>query len=111
THKLSECGFKVHADQLVTTVGATHALDLVCRTLLQPGDAVLVDEPGWPVEFARLAQLGLRVLPVPRTTEGPDLAVMRKLARDHHPKLYVTVSVLHNPTSTMLSPGHAHQVL
>jgi DNA-binding transcriptional MocR family regulator len=111
THRLIECGFKLDADQLITTIGATHALDLVCRTLLQPGDAVLVDEPGWPVEFARLAQLGLRVLPVPRTTEGPDLAVMRKLARDHHPKLYVTVSVLHNPTSTMLSPGHAHQVL
>jgi DNA-binding transcriptional MocR family regulator len=111
THKLAECGLKVDADQIITTVGATQALDLVTRTLLQPGDAVLVDEPAWPVEFARLAQLGLRVLPVPRGADGPDLTVMAKLARDHHPKLYVTVSVLHNPTSTMLSPGHAHQVL
>lgn len=109
--RLAECGLKADADQLITTVGATHALDLVTRTLLQPGDAVLVDEPGWPVEYARLAQLGLRVLPVPRGTDGPDLAIMHKLAQAHHPKLYVTVSVLHNPTSTMLSPGHAHQVL
>jgi len=111
THRLAEHGLKVDAEQIITTVGATQALDLVTRALLQPGDAVLVDEPGWPVEFARLAQLGLRVLPVPRGPEGPDLDAMRKLARDHHPKLYVTVSVLHNPTSTMLSPGHAHKVL
>jgi len=109
--RLAEYGLKTDAEQLITTVGATHALDLVTRTLLRPGDAVLVDEPGWPVEYARLAQLGLRVLPVPRGTDGPDLNVMHKLAQAHHPKLYVTVSVLHNPTSTMLSPGHAHQVL
>lgn len=109
--KLAEYGLKTDADQIITTVGATQALDLVTRTLLQPGDAIMTDEPGWPVEFARLAQLGLRVLPVPRTTDGPDLNVIQKLAREHQPKLYVTVSVLHNPTSTMLSPGHAHQVL
>lgn len=109
--RLSEYQLKVDADQIITTLGATQALDLVTRTLLRAGDAVLVDEPAWPVEFARLAQLGLRVLPVPRGPEGPDLDIMNKLAKAHSPKLYVTVSVLHNPTSAMLSPGHAHQVL
>ncbi len=44
--------------QIVTTAGATHALDLVSRVLLEPGDSVLVDEPGWAVEFARLSRLG-----------------------------------------------------
>ncbi|MFT3858739.1 MAG: PLP-dependent aminotransferase family protein [Aquabacterium sp.] len=109
--RLAEWGIKAPADQIIATVGATHALDLVCRSLIQPGDAVLVDEPGWPVEFARLAQLGLRVLPVPRGAQGPDLDRLRQLAQAHHPKLYVTVSVLHNPTSALLSPGHAHQIL
>jgi DNA-binding transcriptional MocR family regulator len=109
--RLAEYGLKADADQLITTMGATHALDLVTRALLRPGDAVLVDEPGWPVEYARLAQLGLRVLPVPRGPEGADLDVLRQMAQTHHPKLYVTVSVLHNPTSAMLSPGHAHQIL
>jgi DNA-binding transcriptional MocR family regulator len=55
--------------------------------------------------------MGMRVLPVPRGPDGPDLAVLDKLAKAHRPKLYVTVSVLHNPTSALLSPGHAHQVL
>jgi len=76
-----------------------------------PGDAVLVDEPAWAVEYARLTQLGMRLLPVPRGADGPDLAVMATLAREHRPRMYVTVSVLHNPTGHSLSLGQAHQVL
>src|SRR4051812_4955568 len=48
------------------TVGATHALDIISRSLLRPGDRVMVEERGWAVEFARLTALGMRLLPVPR---------------------------------------------
>jgi len=109
--RLAEVGVMAEAGQIVTTLGATQALDIVSRTLLAPGDAVLVDEPGWAVEFARLAQLGMRVLPVPRGIDGPDFAVMRSLIAEHRPRLYVTVSVLHNPTGHSLTLGQAHQLL
>ena len=114
SQRLADIGVPASAAQIVTTVGATHALDLVSRTLLQAGDAVLVDEPGWAVEYARLTRLGMRLLPVPRAAGadgGPDLAVMEALLRAHRPRLYVTVSVLHNPTGQSLSPAVAHQVL
>ena len=114
SRRLADLGVRAGPGQIVTTVGATHALDVVARTLLRPGDAVLVDEPGWAVEFARLAHAGMRLLPVPRgqgADGGPDLAVMEALLRAHRPRLYVTVSVLHNPTGCSLSPAAAHQVL
>ena len=109
--RLADIGISAAPSQIVTTVGATHALDLVSRTLLQPGDAVLVDEPGWAVEYARLTRLGMRLLPVPRGPDGPDLAVMEALLHAHRPRVYVTVSVLHNPTGHSLTPAQAHQVL
>ncbi len=112
--RMADIGIHAQPAQIVTTLGATHALDLVSRTLLQPGDAVLVDEPGWAVEYARLTRMGMRLLPVPRgpgPDGGPDLAVMEALLREHHPRLYVTVSVLHNPTGGSLTPARAHQVL
>jgi DNA-binding transcriptional MocR family regulator len=114
---LADLGVAAAPGQIVTTVGATHALDLVSRTLLQPGDAVLVDEPGWAVEYARLTRMGMRLLPVPRGQGGgagdggADLAVMEALLREHRPRLYVTVSVLHNPTGLSINPAHAHQLL
>ena len=113
--KLADHGIAAQPGQIVTTVGATHALDIVTRTLLRAGDSVLVDEPGWSVEYARLAALGMRVLPVPRGGDGPDVAAMRRLIEaqppGERPRLYVTVSVLHNPTGASLGLHAAHQVL
>jgi len=109
--RLGDLGVATSAEQIVTTVGATHALDLVTRALLQPGDAVLVDDPGWSIEFARLTQAGMRLLPVPRGADGPDLEVMQRLIEQHRPRAYVTVSVLHNPTGNSLTLAQAHHVL
>jgi DNA-binding transcriptional MocR family regulator len=109
--KLAGLSVPAAPEQIITTVGATHALDIVSRTLLRPGDPVMVEEPGWAVEFARLAALGMHLLPVPRRADGPDLEVMARYCAVHRPKLYVSVSVFHNPTSYCLSPGSAHRLL
>ncbi|UST53970.1 PLP-dependent aminotransferase family protein [Comamonadaceae bacterium OTU4NAUVB1] len=111
SHKLAGIGVPAAPGQIVTTVGATHALDVVSRTLLRAGDPVMVEEPGWAIEFARLESLGMRILPVPRRADGPDLAVMARYCETHAPKLFVSVSVLHNPTGHSLAPGSAHRVL
>ena len=109
--KLSTLNVHTVPENIITTVGATHALDIVSRTLLRPGDPVMVEEPGWAVEFARLAALGMHILPVPRSADGPDLEVMARYCEVHKPKLYVSVSVFHNPTGYCLTPGSAHRVL
>ena len=113
--KLTDFGVSASPQQIITTIGATQALDIVTRTLLRAGDSVLVDEPGWSIEYARLAALGMHVLPVPRGEDGPDLAVMQRLIEAQkpaqRPRLYVTVSVLSNPTGASLSLQSAHRVL
>ena len=47
----------------------------------------------------------------PRQGDGPDLAVLEQLLLEHRPPLYVTTSVLHNPTGTSLTSAKAFQVL
>ena len=115
SQKLASINIHAAPGQIITTVGATHALDIVSRTLLRAGDYVMVEEPGWAIEFARLNALGMRILPVPRSSAGPDLDVMARycesLGEMHQPKLFVSVSVLHNPTGYCLPPGSAHRVL
>ena len=114
--RLQDTGIDARPEQIITTVGATQALDIVSRTLLKPGDTVLVEEPGWSVEFARLAALGMRMLPVPRGPHGPDLDVLARYCEAHAgspqaPRLFVSVSVLHNPTGHSLTPASAHRLL
>ncbi|MDP3829490.1 MAG: PLP-dependent aminotransferase family protein [Polaromonas sp.] len=111
SQKLSALNVHAVPEQIITSVGATHALDIVSRTLLRAGDCVMVEEPGWAVEFARLDALGMRILPVPRRADGPDLEVMAQYCALHSPKLFVSVSVFHNPTGYCLAPGSAHRVL
>jgi DNA-binding transcriptional MocR family regulator len=111
SNKLADINITAPIEQIITTVGATHALDIVSRTLLKAGDTVMVEEPGWAIEFARLQMLGLRILPVPRGPLGPDLAVMAQYCELHKPKLFVSVSVLHNPTGYSLTPQSAHSIL
>jgi DNA-binding transcriptional MocR family regulator len=109
--KLAGLSVQASPQQIITTVGATQALDVVSRTLLRAGDYVMVEEPGWAIEFARLDALGMRILPVPRRADGPDLDVMARYCELHAPKLFVSVSVFHNPTGFCLSPSSAHRIL
>ena len=109
--KLASLSVQAGPEQIITTIGATQALDVVSRTLLRAGDYVMVEEPGWAIEFARLDALGMRILPVPRRADGPDLEVMARYCEAHAPKLFVSVSVLHNPTGFCLSPSSAHRIL
>ncbi|MFT8112820.1 aminotransferase class I/II-fold pyridoxal phosphate-dependent enzyme, partial [Salmonella enterica subsp. enterica serovar Enteritidis] len=60
TGDLSERLGPVNADQIVLTHGVTHGFELVMMGLMQPGDAVLVEEPGYWNLHAQLRCHGLR---------------------------------------------------
>ncbi len=108
---LPEIGIQAQETQILLTCGASQALDLVSRTLLDPGDAVLVDDPGYYNLFGSLRLQGLRLVGVPRQADGPDVDALEILASEHKPKLYFTQTVLQNPTGTMMSHHKAFRVL
>jgi GntR family transcriptional regulator/MocR family aminotransferase len=62
----------VHAgpDDVIATTGAQQALDLVARVLLEPGDVVAMEDPGYPEARGLFALHGARVVPVPVDAEG-----------------------------------------
>ena len=109
--RLAELEIAATPDQLMLTDGASQAIDLVCRHLLQPGDAVLIDDPGYFNYLAVLRAHWAKVLPVPYTTGGPDLAALERLAAAEKPKLYLANPTLQNPTGLSLTAGQAHRLL
>lgn len=104
-------GVAVDAGRLLTTWGGTHAIDLICRALLKPGDAVLVEDPGYFLMYGRLRQAGLRIVPVARRSDGIDTEQLEAACREHRPKLLFVQSVLHNPTGWGSSAANLHRVL
>ena len=109
--RLAELDIAATPEQIVTTSGVTQALDLVAREFAHAGDTILVDDPAWFLMFGSFAVLGVKVIGVPRHQDGPDIAALCEMAALHKPKLYITNSVLHNPTSTSMSAAKAFQVL
>ena len=109
--RLTELDIAVAPDSILLTDGASQAVDLVCRHLLQPGDAVLVDDPGYFNYHAVLRAHRVRALPVPMTRDGVDLAAMERLAAAEHPKLYLANPAMQNPTGLSLTPGQAYRLL
>lgn len=97
--------------QVLTTLGATQALDLVTRLLVEPGDVVLVDEPGNGNLIKLIALAGGRVIGVPRGPDGPDAAEVARLARQHRIRAFYCNSTFHNPTGGSLSSRAAFDIL
>lgn len=108
---LSELGIAASASQIVLTQGTSQALDLIMRHFVRPGDAVLVDDPGYYNLFGNLRLHGAKLLGVPRNPDGPDIAALERLAAEHRPRIYFTQSVLQNPTGTDMSPHISFRVL
>jgi len=61
---------RADADDVLVTQGAQQALDLVGRVLVEPGDRVAVEDPGYPVARALFHSLGAKVVGVPVDDEG-----------------------------------------
>jgi len=111
TVRMAELEIEAEPEQIVLTNGAMQALDLIARYFVDEGDAVLVDEPGFFNVFANQKLNGARLYGVPRTPNGPDVAVLEALLAEHKPKLFITNSVLHNPTGTSLNRATAFRIL
>jgi len=104
-------GIAADASRILTTYGGTHAIDLICRSFLQPGDAVMVDNPGYHLLFDRLRQMGVRIVPITRRHDGPDLAQIEAACTAQRPRLFFVQSVLHNPTGWSSSAANLHRIL
>ncbi|HEX4212308.1 MAG TPA: PLP-dependent aminotransferase family protein [Candidatus Dormibacteraeota bacterium] len=68
-------------EDVVITQGAQQALDLIGRVLIEPGDCVAVEEPGYPPARRLFHSLGARVVGVPVDGEGIDVAAIPDEAR------------------------------
>lgn len=76
------------ADDVIVTQGAQQALDVIGRVLIEPGDTVAVEEPGYRPARLLFRTLGAHVVGIPVDSEGIVVAAIPKAAR----LVYVTPS-------------------
>jgi GntR family transcriptional regulator / MocR family aminotransferase len=94
------------ADTVVVTSGAQHAVDLVARVVLEPGETVAVEDPGYLPVVRLLRSLGARVAGVPVDEQGLIVDQLPPAARI----VYLTPSHQY-PLGAVLSMSRRRELL
>jgi 2-aminoadipate transaminase len=96
-------GLVIAPDQVLITNGSQQGLDLLAKVLINAGDEVLMEEPGYLGAIQSLAVQGSRFVPVPLVDDGINRDVFREKLACHSPKLFYTVPAFQNPSGICYS--------
>ncbi len=97
-HESGRCDRAIGASRVVVTTGSQQALDLLARVLLDPGDAVVVEDPAYVGALQVFQAAGAALHTVPLDADGMRVDVLAdRLATGLRPRLVHTVSSFHNP--------------
>lgn len=98
-------------EDVLVLSGSQQGIDLLARTLLNPGDAVLVEAPTYPAALSAFRFAGATVHQIPMDQEGLDVAVLEFALATYRPKVLYTVPTFGNPTGLTLAANRRRAVV
>ena len=98
-----EYGMDVQADDVLITTGSQQALDLMGKVLINPGDALAIEEPGYLGAIQAFTVFEPDFCPVPLLDDGIDLDRLEQILEERNVKLLYTVPNFQNPTGLTYS--------
>jgi DNA-binding transcriptional MocR family regulator len=101
----------LRAEDIVVTNGATEAIGVAMRALLEPGDEVAVESPTYYDYFRQLAAARAKVIEVPVREGGIDLGLLDSLSRKRKIRMIVVQPNVQNPTGTSMSDADKRRLV
>ena len=99
------------ADNLIVTTGSQQALDLLGKTMISPGDKVIVEGPTFLATIQCFRLYGADLISAPIDANGVQVDKLEALIAEHKPKLVYLIPTFGNPSGAMLSLERRKQVL
>ncbi len=109
-------GIPVTKDHVIIASGSAHAIGMVCETLLDPGDVVLVESPNFPGSLRTIRSFGATLVAVPLDEEGMRTDVLaQRLAelreRGQRAKFIYCIPNHQNPAGCTMSLRRREELL
>ncbi|HXU23236.1 MAG TPA: PLP-dependent aminotransferase family protein [Tepidiformaceae bacterium] len=109
-------GVPVAVDQVMVSSGSAHAIGMVCETLLDPGDTILVESPNFPGSMRTFRSFGAEQIAVQMDEEGMRVDVLedafKRLAdQGKRAKFLYCIPTHQNPAGCTLSLGRRERVV
>src|SRR5665647_281847 len=96
---------------LIVTTGSQQALDLIGKTMISPGDKVIVEAPTFLATIQCFRLYGANIVGAPIDADGVDVDRLEKLIEEHKPKLVYLIPTFGNPSGATLSLARRKRVL
>lgn len=104
-------GVAVNQDGLIVTTGSQQALDLLGKTMISPGDKVIVEAPTFLATIQCFRLYGAELITAPVDANGVDVDALEKLIAEHKPKFVYLIPTFGNPSGATLSLERRKRVL
>jgi DNA-binding transcriptional MocR family regulator len=101
----------VAADNLIVTTGSQQALDLLGKTLISPGDKVIVEGPTFLATIQCFRLYGAELISAPIDGDGVQTDKLEALIAEHKPKFVYLIPTFGNPSGGLLSLERRKRVL
>jgi DNA-binding transcriptional MocR family regulator len=108
---LSRQGIKADLSEILILSGSQQGIDLVARTLLDPDDVVLIEDPSYFWALCNFSATGARTVPVSMDDEGLRLDSFENVASRVDAKLLYTIPTFQNPTGATLPESRRRKLL
>jgi DNA-binding transcriptional MocR family regulator len=96
-------GVQVAPEGLIVTTGSQQALDLIGKTMISPGDKVIVEAPTFLATIQCFRLYGAQLLGAPIDADGVDVDRLEAMIHQHRPKLVYLIPNFGNPSGATLS--------
>ncbi len=100
----------ISVEDILITSGSQQGLDLLGKILLNCGDSLIIEEPGYLGAIQAFSIYQPKFLPVPVSEEGMDRAKLRKVMSSEKPKLMYAVPNFQNPSGISYSRENRTEV-
>ena len=104
-------GASVTADELIVTTGSQQALDLLGKTMISPGDKVIVEGPTFLATIQCFRLYGAELISAPCDADGVNTDALEKLIAEHKPKFVYLIPTFGNPSGALLNLERRRKVL
>ncbi|MEO8020428.1 PLP-dependent aminotransferase family protein [Polaromonas sp.] len=104
-------GVSVEPDGLIVTTGSQQALDLLGKTMIGPGDKVIVEGPTFLATIQCFRLYGAELISAPIDANGVKTDELEKLMAEHKPKFVYLIPTFGNPSGALLSLERRKKVL
>ena len=104
-------GATVAPQELIVTTGSQQALDLLGKTMISPGDKVIVEGPTFLATIQCFRLYGAQVISAPTDAHGVKTEELEQLIAEHQPKFVYLIPTFGNPSGALLSLARRRQVL